>query len=65
MVLNNDAARGLTPDEDKINIELREGWNHFVFKVNDRGGGWGLTARLVDHQGKELPGLTYGLEPAK
>ena len=44
----NDADRSCTPDEDKVEIRLAEGWNTFLFKVRNGVGGWGVSARIVD-----------------
>jgi len=43
----NNAARGVTVDEDKIPVELRQGVNELLLKVTNGGGDWGAIARFV------------------
>ncbi|MFH1369197.1 MAG: discoidin domain-containing protein [Elusimicrobiota bacterium] len=59
MVLNNDTPRGLEPDQDIINIRLKDGDNNLLAKVNNIGGGWGLSARIGDRDGNDIKGLKY------
>ncbi|MBN1384142.1 MAG: discoidin domain-containing protein [Elusimicrobia bacterium] len=59
MVLNNDIPRGLTLDEDSVNIKLKKGKNRLLFKVNDLGGGWNLSARITDHEENDIKDLKY------
>ena len=42
------AKRSLIPDEDKILLDLEEGRNHILIKVEQWKGGWGLAFRLKD-----------------
>jgi len=42
------AKRSLIPDEDKILLNLEEGRNHILIKVEQWKGGWGLAFRLKD-----------------
>lgn len=52
-------ARGLTLDEDRIPIRLKEGWNRLLIKVYQGKGGWGLGARLADQAGRAMTDLRY------
>jgi hypothetical protein len=40
--------RNLTPDEDTIPLELEKGRNHILVKVEQWGGDWELSFRLMD-----------------
>ncbi len=40
--------RSLIPDEDEIVLDLEEGRNHLMIKVEQWKGGWGLSFRLKD-----------------
>jgi hypothetical protein len=62
MVFDNGEPRGLITDQDHINLELKKGENRLLFKVNNQGGGWMLQARITDHDGKDLTGLTFDPE---
>lgn len=48
LVHSNPAYRGAYPDQDKIAVEMRKGWNKVLVKVLQGGGGWGFYFRLVD-----------------
>lgn len=62
-ILTNDASRGLTPDEDVLNIELVSGWNSLLLKISDILGGWAFSARLTAPDGSELTGMEYDPAP--
>lgn len=64
-VLRDPTPRGLTVDQDRVNIALQKGWNLLLFKVQDYGGQWNLTARLTDRDGKPLAGLKTAFEPTE
>jgi CubicO group peptidase (beta-lactamase class C family) len=48
LVHKNWIGRAITPDEDLIAVDLVQGSNQFVIKVQDIVRGWGFTARLLD-----------------
>lgn len=54
-VLARDVRRGVSPDQDRLSLELREGRNELVLEVVNFGGGFGSYHRLV-HDGA-LAGL--------
>lgn len=56
---SNPASRGCYPDQDKVKVTLRKGWNKLLIKVLQGAGGWGFTLRLADPNGA----LRYSLEP--
>lgn len=53
----NNAARGVTPGQDKIPVTFNDGWNNLLVKVTNGGGDWGVCVRIADEQGKILPGI--------
>ncbi len=59
----NDAARPVIPDEDRVHVRLKKGWNRILFKVKQIGGGCGLAARFAAPDGRELEGLKGALAP--
>ncbi len=52
LIHNNPAYRGAYPDQDKVQAELKQGWNKLLIKVQQGGGGWGYYLRFVDPEGK-------------
>lgn len=59
VVWNNDAYRGLIIDQDKLQVDLKAGWNRLLVKVTNGRGSWRLTAKFCDSNGNALPGLVY------
>lgn len=57
LVHSVDLSRVMQLDLDRVSIRLEKGWNALLFKVDNRGGGWSLQARLVDAEGRALRGL--------
>ena len=57
LVHAKNIARGITPNEDKFNVSLREGWNAILIKVTQNNQGWGFCARLVSPDGAPLEGI--------
>src|SRR5206468_722187 len=45
-VHSNDVDRGCKPDADVVPVPLRQGTNVLLFKVNNRGDGSGVQARV-------------------
>ena len=48
LIHTNPAYRGAYPDQDKIPVQLKEGWNKLMIKVLQGHGGWGYYVRFVD-----------------
>ena len=57
LVHANNAVRGLTPDQDKAKARLRQGWNDVLAKITQHTAGCGMTFRVTEDDGKEVPGL--------
>lgn len=53
-VHQNNAARPVTVDEDKVTVTLREGTNRIVLKVLQGGGQWGYTVRVMTSDGTPI-----------
>jgi HEAT repeat protein len=58
----NNALRGLTPDEDKVNVALNHGWNALLLKVTQFNQGWAFCARFRKPDGSPLDGLQFAAE---
>jgi alpha-mannosidase len=64
----NEVARGLGMGSDSVTVRLAEGWNSLLLEPLNRGGGFGLLARLSPGAGLELstvkpPGLVAHNHP--
>jgi hypothetical protein len=59
LVHSNPAYRGHYPDQDKVKVSLRKGWNKVLIKVLQGDGGWGFYLRFADPDGA----LRYATEP--
>jgi HEAT repeat protein len=62
VVLAQNVIRALTPGQDKIEVDLKEGWNQLLLKVTQGGGEWRLCARLRKPDGSKLEGLKFQAE---
>lgn len=60
-VIDIAGCQGVTPDQFQSAVSVTEGWNTLLLKVRDQGGGWGLTARLLDSAGAAVTDLQPGL----
>ncbi len=60
-VHTNPAYRGAYPDQDRIAVSLKAGWNKVLVKVLQGAGGFGLYVRFADPDGV----LVYATEPKK
>jgi len=48
LIHSNPAYRGAYPDQDKIPVVLKKGWNKLLVKVLQGEGGWGFYVRFID-----------------
>ncbi|MGB2905533.1 MAG: glycoside hydrolase family 172 protein [Candidatus Aminicenantaceae bacterium] len=48
LVHTNPAYRGAYPDQDRIPVHLKQGWNTLLVKVLQGSGGWGYYIRFAD-----------------
>jgi hypothetical protein len=51
LIHTNPAYRGAYPDQDRIPVTLKKGWNKLLVKVLQGGGGWGFYVRFIDPEG--------------
>jgi len=61
LIHTNPAYRGAYPDQDKIPVILKKGWNRLLVKVLQGGGGWGYYVRFIDPEAV----LRWSAEPQK
>jgi hypothetical protein len=48
----------LTPDQDKVEVDLQAGDNVLMLKVTEGGGDWAATAKLTLPDGSRVPRMT-------
>jgi hypothetical protein len=63
LIYCSEVPRGLTRDQNSVDVMLKQGWNRFLFKVDEISGGWGLAARFTDTDGRPLPGIRTAVRP--
>ncbi|MHC4495994.1 MAG: glycoside hydrolase family 38 N-terminal domain-containing protein, partial [Planctomycetota bacterium] len=59
---DNHVARGLEQEEDRVHVSLKKGENRLLAKVDQIGGGWGLSIKLADPDGGRVEGITTRIE---
>jgi hypothetical protein len=57
LVHSHNAFRGVTPDQDRVPVALREGLNDLLLKVTNGGGDWGAIVRFVGEGNRPLRNL--------
>jgi hypothetical protein len=62
LVHAKNVARGVSPDEDKIPVMLRDGVNELLLKVTNGAGDWGAVVRFMHEDGQPLDGI-FELSP--
>lgn len=58
----NNVSRGFSPGDDKINVNLKQGWNAMMMKVTQGGGGWAACAEFHNVDGSKIDGLKFQIE---
>ncbi len=64
LVHTNAALRAWSPAQDKVQVELAEGWNTVMLKIVQGGGDWAASARLLTVQEGAIEGMKLETEPA-
>jgi uncharacterized protein (TIGR03790 family) len=54
--------RAADPNQGRVAVTLRQGWNRLLVKVDQAEGRWGFFMRLVPAAGSSLVGVTYALD---
>jgi hypothetical protein len=61
LVHTNPIYRGAYPDQDRVPVKLKSGWNKILIKVLQGSGGWGFYLRIPDPKGE----YRWSARPAK
>lgn len=59
VVFANNAQRAVAPGQDKVNLQMRPGWNNLLLKITQNVLGWGACARFTNADGSPAAGLRY------
>lgn len=59
LVVNNNVARGAAPGQEKVPVELKEGWNEVLLKITQGVGGWGFYLDFLSPDGQPMKDLVY------
>jgi len=62
LVHANNITRPATPGDDKVEVNLKQGWNKLLLKVTQLSGQWAACARLCGTDGSKLEGLKIQVE---
>ncbi|MHB9025717.1 MAG: TIGR03790 family protein [Armatimonadota bacterium] len=54
--------RPADPNQNRLPITLKQGWNRLLVKVDQGTGAWGFYMRLLSPQGQPLNGIQYALD---
>ena len=60
-VLEIGSCQGTNIDQFEAPIDMLAGWNRFLIRVRDQGGGWALYTRFKDSDGEPLADLELSL----
>ncbi len=63
LVHANNVQRVHKTGEDRVNLELEQGWNVILLKVTQVDGGWGFSVSLRAGEDVPPPGLRYAPRP--
>ena len=63
LVYSLNVARPLTPNSDKTDIVLNQGWNPLMMKITQNNQGWEFCVRIVTLDGKMIDGIRYSIKP--
>ena len=61
-VHTNNTGRGVNPGDDKVDVDLREGWNELMLKIVNGSTDWGACARVAGPAGERLADIRASLE---
>lgn len=61
-VFRNETTRGISADQDAVEVELDKGWNRLLLKISNRGLGWGFLCRLTTLDGRGMTDLEYSTD---
>jgi hypothetical protein len=62
-VVSNNAARAANPTDEKVDVQLKEGWNQILFKVTQGSGDWGFFLDLLTPDGQPMTDLVWATKP--
>ncbi|MGC8669143.1 MAG: HEAT repeat domain-containing protein [Chthonomonadales bacterium] len=64
VVLAQNVARAVAPDQDRVTVHARAGWNSLMLKITQNIMGWGACARFFDPDGTPATALRFSIPSA-
>lgn len=64
-IISKNVLRRASAGEEKVNVSLKSGWNSFLMKIVNSGGGWGMFARLTDADENSLQSIAENVDGAQ
>ena len=64
VVLAQNVARAVSPDQNRVTVHARAGWNLLMLKITQNIMGWGACARFLDPDGSPAQGLRFSVPSA-
>lgn len=62
LVWRNDVNRSCVPGEDRVQIDLKAGWNSLLIKVRQGMAHWQFCMQFADDSGRDISGLKWARE---
>lgn len=62
-VISNNAARAANPNDEQVDIQLKEGWNEVLIKITQGAGDWGYYLDLQTPDKKPMTDLQWSARP--
>jgi len=62
IIISENVLRRASAGEELVKVSLKSGWNIFLMKIVNAGGGWGMFARLTDYDGKPLQSISESVD---
>ena len=61
-IISENVLRRASAGEELVKVSLKFGWNTFLMKIVNAGGGWGMFARLIDYDGNPLQSISENVD---
>ncbi len=59
LVHQNNVVRSHEHAQDKVEVDMKKGWNTILMKITQGVGGWAASLAITDLDGKTIPGMKY------
>jgi hypothetical protein len=59
LIHSRNVDRPFNPGEDKVCVQIENGWNDLLLKITQATGGWEASVAIVDEHGKAITDLLF------